>query len=59
MILGEEYFTWKNFILCTLKIVFITIIDLLYSTENYIQHLIIIYTGKESKKEYIDIDISE
>ena len=55
MILGEKYFTWKNFILCTLKIIFITIMDLLPNTENYIQYLVIIYTGKESKKEYIHI----
>ena len=27
--------------------------DLLYTTENYIQYLIITYNGKESKKEYI------
>ena len=29
--------------------------DLLYSTGNYIQYLIIIYNGKESEKEYIYI----
>ena len=28
-----------------------------YSTGSYIQHLIITYNGKESEKEYIDIDI--
>ena len=27
--------------------------DLLYSTGNYIQYLIITYNGKESEKEYI------
>ena len=27
--------------------------DLLYSTENYIQFLVIAYNGKESEKEYI------
>ena len=27
--------------------------DLLYSTKNYIQHLIISYNEKESEKEYI------
>ena len=27
--------------------------DLLYSTENYIQYLVIIYNGKESEKEYV------
>ena len=27
--------------------------DLLYSTENYIQYLVITYSGKESKDEYI------
>ena len=26
--------------------------DLLYSTGNYIQHLVITYSGKESEKEY-------
>ena len=29
--------------------------DLLYSTGNYIQNLIITYNGKESEKEYIYI----
>ena len=29
--------------------------DLLYSTGNYIQYLVIIYNGKESEKEYIYI----
>ena len=29
--------------------------DLLYSTGNYIQYLVINYNGKESKKEYIYI----
>ena len=27
--------------------------DLLYSTGNYIQYLVITYNGKESEKEYI------
>ena len=27
--------------------------DLLYSTGNYIQYLVIIYNGKESEKDYI------
>ena len=31
--------------------------DLLYSTGNYIQNLIITYNGKESEKEYICIYI--
>ena len=26
--------------------------DLLYSTENYIQYLVLTYNGKESEKEY-------
>ena len=29
--------------------------DLLYSTWNYIRHLVITYNGKESEKEYTDI----
>ena len=29
--------------------------DLLYSTGNYIQYLIVTYSGKESEKEYIYI----
>ena len=29
--------------------------DLLYSTVNYIQYLVIMYNGKESEKEYIYI----
>ena len=29
--------------------------DLLYSTGNYFQYLVIIYNGKESEKEYICI----
>ena len=36
-----------------LYIKYITNKDLLYSTENYIQHIIIIYNGKESQKEYV------
>ena len=28
--------------------------DLLYSTENYTQYLVITYNGKESEKEYIN-----
>ena len=31
--------------------------DLLYSTGNYIQYLVITYNGKESEKEYIYIYI--
>ena len=31
--------------------------DLLYSTGNYIQYLVIIYNGKESEKEYTYICI--
>ena len=27
--------------------------DLLYSTENYSQHLVIVYNGKEPEKEYM------
>ena len=27
--------------------------DLLYSTENYTQHLVITYNGKEPEKEYM------
>ena len=27
--------------------------DVLYSTENYTQYLVITYNGKESEKEYI------
>jgi len=27
--------------------------DLLYSTENYTQHLVITYNGKETEKEYM------
>ena len=32
--------------------------DLLYSTGNYIQYLIITYNGKESEKQYIDLSKS-
>ena len=32
--------------------------DLLYSTGNYIQYLVITYNGKESEKEYIYISES-
>ena len=30
--------------------------DLLYSTGNYTQYLVITYNGRESEKEHIDID---
>ena len=33
--------------------------DLLYSTGNYTQYIIIMYNGKESEKEYIYICITE
>ena len=39
----------------TVNIKQITSKDLLYSTRNYIQHLAIIYKGKESEKEYINM----
>ena len=32
--------------------------NVLYSTENYIQHLVITYNGKKSKKEYTHIKLS-
>ena len=33
--------------------------DLLYSTGNYIQYLVITYNGKETEKEYIYIHIAK
>jgi len=41
----------KRYILLHIKQ--ITNKDLLYSPENYVQYLIITYSGKESEKEYI------
>ena len=50
----------KEFGMKTYTIIYIKQInnkDLLYSTGNYTQYLVIIYKGKESGKEYIHIYI--
>ena len=50
----------KEFGISRYKLLYIKEINnkvLLYSTENYIQYLVINYNGKESEKEYLYLSI--
>ena len=58
MVTTEEGINWE-FVISKYTLLYIKYVinkDLLYSTGNYIQYLVVTYNGKEPEKKYIWID---